>query len=64
MPSCLDYYHLFHSLQNHLNGKTFDSNEAVKNEFVICINKLALKIMKKNEMTLLPTQYVEFTAFT
>ena len=27
-------YHLFRSLQNHLNGKTFDSNEAVKNEFI------------------------------
>ena len=26
--------------------------------FVICVNKLALKIMKKNEMTLLPTQYI------
>ena len=25
-------YHLFRSLQNHLNGKTFDSNQAVKNE--------------------------------
>ena len=25
---------------------------------VICINKLALKIMKENEMTLLPTQYI------
>ena len=25
-------YHLFRSLQNHLNGKTFDSNEAFKNE--------------------------------
>ena len=25
--------------------------------FVICINKLALKIMKENEITLLPTQY-------
>ena len=25
--------------------------------FVICIKKLALKIMKENEMTLLPTQY-------
>ena len=24
-------YHLFRSLQNHFNGKTFDSNEAVKN---------------------------------
>ena len=24
-------YHLFRSLQNHLNGKTFDLNEAVKN---------------------------------
>ena len=23
-------YHLFRSLQNHLNGKTFDSNEASK----------------------------------
>ena len=27
-------YHLFHSLQNHLNEKTFDSNEAVKNELI------------------------------
>ena len=27
-------YHLFHSLQNHLNGKTFDSNEAVENELI------------------------------
>ena len=27
-------YHLFRSLQNHLNGKTFDSNEAVKNELI------------------------------
>ena len=27
-------YHLFLSLQNHLNGKTFDSNEAVKNELI------------------------------
>ena len=26
--------HLFRSLQKHLNGKTFDSNEAVKNEFI------------------------------
>ena len=26
--------------------------------FVICINKLALKIMKKYEITLLPTQYL------
>ena len=26
--------------------------------FVIRINKLALKIMKKNEMTPLPTQYI------
>ena len=26
--------------------------------FAICINKLALKIMKRNEMTLLPTQYI------
>ena len=25
-------YHLFRSLQNHLNIKTFDSNEGVKNE--------------------------------
>ena len=24
-------YHLFHSLQNHVNDKTFDSNEVVKN---------------------------------
>ena len=27
-------YHLCLSLQNHLNGKTFDSNEAVKNELI------------------------------
>ena len=27
-------YHLFRSLQNHLNWKTFDSNEAVKNELI------------------------------
>ena len=27
-------YHLFRSLQNHLNGKTFDSNETVKNDFI------------------------------
>ena len=26
--------HLFRSLQNHLNGKTFDSNEDVKNELI------------------------------
>ena len=27
-------YHLFRSLQNNLNGKTFDSKEAVKNELI------------------------------
>ena len=27
-------YHLFRSLPYHLNGKTFDSNEAVKNELI------------------------------
>ena len=27
-------YHLFRSLQNHLNCKTFDSNQAVKNELI------------------------------
>ena len=27
-------YLLFRSLQTHLNGKTFDSNEAVKNELI------------------------------
>ena len=27
-------YHLFRSLQNHLNGKALDSNEAVKNELI------------------------------
>ena len=30
----LSDYHLFRSHQNHLNGKTFDSNEAVKNELI------------------------------
>ena len=27
-------YHLFRPLQNHFNGKTFDSNEAIKNELI------------------------------
>ena len=27
-------YHLFRLLQNHLNGKTFDSNEPVKIELI------------------------------
>ena len=27
-------YHLFRSLQNHLNGKTFNSNKAVKDELI------------------------------
>ena len=27
-------YNLFCSLQSHLNGKTFDSNEAIKNELI------------------------------
>ena len=27
-------YHWFRSLQNHLNGKKFDSNEPVKNELI------------------------------
>ena len=27
-------YHLFRSLQNHSNGKTFDSNEAVKKDLI------------------------------
>ena len=27
-------YHLFRTLQNHLNGKIFDSNEAVKNKLI------------------------------
>ena len=27
-------HHLFCSLQNHLNGKTFDLNEAVKNKLI------------------------------
>ena len=27
-------YHLFYSLQNHLNGKTFDLNEVIKNELI------------------------------
>ena len=31
--------------------------------FVICINKLALKIMKNNEMTLLPNQYFQSDCF-
>ena len=40
----LSDYHLFRSLQNHLNGKTFDSNEAVKNEFIqFSASKLSTK---------------------
>ena len=27
-------YHLFRSLQNHLDGKTFDSDEVVRNELI------------------------------
>ena len=27
-------YHLFRSLQNHLNGKTFDSNKVLRNELI------------------------------
>ena len=27
-------YHLFCSLQNHLNGKTFNANEPIKNELI------------------------------
>ena len=27
-------YHLFRSVKNHLSGKTFDSNQAVKNELI------------------------------
>ena len=47
-------YHLFRSLQNHLNGKTFDSNEAVKNELIQCFasknqNFYGSGIMKLNE---------------
>ena len=30
----LSDYDLFRSLQNHLNGKIFDSNEAVKTELI------------------------------
>ena len=37
-PYCPDLtpydYNLFRSLQNHLNGKTFNLNEAVKNELI------------------------------
>ena len=32
-PAPSDYY-LLHSFQNHLNEKTFDSNEAVKNKLI------------------------------
>ena len=47
-------YHLFRSLQNHLNGKTFDSNEAVKNkliQFFACKNQTFYEseIMKLTE---------------
>ena len=31
--------------------------------FVIYINELSLKIMNKNEMTLLPTQYISISRF-
>ena len=32
----LDYY-LFRSLQNFLNGNTFDNGEAIKSRFVFCL---------------------------
>ena len=37
-------YHLFRSLKNHLNGKTFDSNGAVKNELIRFFASKAHKI--------------------
>ena len=40
-------------------NQTFNSNDYCRKIFIIWINKLALKIMKKNGMTLLPTQYVD-----
>ena len=54
-------YHLFRSLQNHLNGNTFDTNEAVKDElfqffasknqtfYEIGIMKLTERWLKVNE---------------
>ena len=42
-------YHLFRSLQNHLNGKTFDSNEAVKNESIQFL-PLRTKLSRKAEL--------------
>ena len=42
-------YHLFRSLQNHLNRKTFDSNEAVKNELIQFL-PLKTKLSKKAEL--------------
>ena len=42
-------YHLFRSLQNHLNGKTFDSNEAVKNELIQFL-PLRTKLSTKAEL--------------
>ena len=42
-------YHLSRSLQNHLNGKTFDSNEAVKNEFIQLL-PLRTKLSTKAEL--------------
>ena len=42
-------YHLFRSLKNHLNGKTFDLNEAVKNELIQFL-PLRTKLVKKAEL--------------
>ena len=42
-------YHLFLSLQNHLNGKTFNSNEAVKNELIQFL-PLRTKLSTKAEL--------------
>ena len=42
-------YHLFRSFQNHLNGKKFDSNEAVKNELIQFL-PLRTKLSTKAEL--------------
>ena len=46
-------YHLFRSLQNYFNGKTFDSNEAVKNELI--------QFFASNNQTFYESRIMKFT---
>ena len=45
-------YHLFLSLQNSLNGKTFDNDEAIKSHFVQFIAEKSQKFYERGIMNL------------